>query len=244
MLNNLYGIFGRALVGLKPLIISSQDVSGFITMLSSKALTHINDSYSMILTDESTQTNNLSKLDSKLFIEGISSRNIPPRANVAIAAAVTSYARIHMMDLKLNYDVCYSDTDSIFTTHPLPDHLIGPELGQLKDELAGLIIDKAYFLGIKQYGYAYKDLGGNTLNKSVWAGITRDILSFEILADIANGATHHIVTEKRFFRDFSNLDIAIKPVNIKVTDNREKLLVDNQYYPACINNPSTTILVM
>jgi len=140
MLNNLYGIFGRSLVGLKPLIIEQQDVAPFITLMRSKALTNINDKYAMILTDESTNTDNLLRLDSNYFLESSSSMKIPVKANVAIAAAVTAYARIHMMDLKLNYDVCYSDTDSIFTTHPLgpwqPDHLIGPGLGQLKDELA------------------------------------------------------------------------------------------------------------
>lgn len=145
MLNNLYGIFGRSLVGLKPLIIEQHDVAPFITLMRSKALTNINDKYAMVLTDESTNTDNLLRLDSNYFLESSSSMKIPTKANVAIAAAVTAYTRIHMMDLKLNYDVCYSDTDSIFTTHPLPDHLIGPGLGQLKDELGGIVIDKAYF---------------------------------------------------------------------------------------------------
>ena len=97
----------------------------------------------------------------------LASMKLPVKANVAIAAAVTSYARIHMMDLKLNYDVCYSDTDSIFTTHPLPDHLIGSELGQLKDELGGTVIDKAYFLGLKQYTYTYRGPDGSSIDKSV-----------------------------------------------------------------------------
>lgn len=168
MLNNLYGIFGRSLQGIKPLIINSQDAGKFFTLLSTKSsLTHINDSYAMILTDDSTQNHNLSRLNTRLFEDGANTMNIPPKANVAIAAAITSYARIHMMDLKLNHDVLYSDTDSIFTTHPIPNHLIGPELGQLKDEMAGVVIDRAYFLGPKQYGYTYKDLEGNKVDKSV-----------------------------------------------------------------------------
>ena len=168
MLNNLYGTFGRGLHSIKPLIINSQDALGFFTMLSShSSLTHINDDYSMILTDGTSSSNNISRLNTRLFMDNVSGVSLPPKSNVAIAAAITSYARIHMMDLKLNYDVLYSDTDSIFTTHPLPGHLIGPELGQLKDEMAGVVIDKAYFLGIKQYGYTYKDQAGNKVDKSV-----------------------------------------------------------------------------
>jgi hypothetical protein len=212
-------------------------VMPFLTLLKSKGYTHINDKYSLILTDEQSSHKNLGMLDSKLLRVGSLSRSIPTRANVAIAAAITSYARIHMMNLKLNNDVCYSDTDSIFTTHPLPEYLVGPEIGQLKDELAGLTIDKAYFIGAKQYGYTYTDLDGNRIDKSVWAGVTKDSLPFQTLESVAKGVVHHILADKRFFRDFTNLNIAIKPVTIKVVDKKDKLLVDNQYYPACINNP-------
>ena len=34
----------------------------------------------------------------------------------------------------------YTDTDSVFLQHPLPQKLIGNELGQFKDELKGSII--------------------------------------------------------------------------------------------------------
>jgi len=40
-------------------------------------------------------------------------------SNVAIAAAVTSYARIHMIPFKINPNTLYTDTDSIFTIKPL-----------------------------------------------------------------------------------------------------------------------------
>ena len=170
MLNNLYGTFGRSLQGLKPIIIGENDVAPFLFMMNNKSLTRINDNYSMILSNESANTENLAELSSILVStqpEGIKTKQFPPKANVAIAAAITSYARIHMMDLKLNHDVLYSDTDSVFTTHPLPDHLIGPGLGQLKDEMAGILIDKAYFLGPKQYGYTYRNQEGIQVDKSV-----------------------------------------------------------------------------
>jgi hypothetical protein len=52
-------------------------------------------------------------------------------SNVAIAAAVTAYARIHMIYFKLLPGTVYTDTDSIFTTDELPDQLIGSDLGQI-----------------------------------------------------------------------------------------------------------------
>lgn len=69
--------------------------------------------------------------------------------NVAIAAAITSYSRIHIMDFKLNNDTIYSDTDSIILGNSINSFLIGPELGQMKDELNGEYMTECYVLGIK-----------------------------------------------------------------------------------------------
>jgi hypothetical protein len=62
------------------------------------------------------------------------SRNIP--SAVHIAAAISSYARIIINDYKnIPGNLCVmSDTDSVVLTKPLPDYLLGPELGQLRLE--------------------------------------------------------------------------------------------------------------
>lgn len=39
-----------------------------------------------------------------------------------------------MIKYKLLPGTAYSDTDSIFTTGKLPDHLIGNDIGMMKDE--------------------------------------------------------------------------------------------------------------
>lgn len=54
-----------------------------------------------------------------------------------------------MLLIKLGIKLYYTDTDSFFVDKELPEYLIGKELGQLKDELNGGVIKKAYFLGIK-----------------------------------------------------------------------------------------------
>ena len=71
--------------------------------------------------------------------------------NIAIAAAITSYARMHMAQFKNNpdYNLYYSDTDSIFIEKPLPNDMIGSELGKMKLEY---IFKESIFLASKVYG--------------------------------------------------------------------------------------------
>ena len=49
----------------------------------------------------------------------------------------------------------------------------------MKDELDGLIIEEAYFIDIKKYGYYYFDKDNNRIVRSVIAGVERDSGSFE-----------------------------------------------------------------
>jgi len=60
----------------------------------------------------------------------------------------------------------------------LEDKFIGSELGLMKDELNGLSIKEAYFLGIKKYGYQYYDRNDKLITISVFAGVRRDSLTF------------------------------------------------------------------
>jgi len=70
--------------------------------------------------------------------------------NVAIASAVTSYARVKLYRLmqNINFDVVYCDTDSVFTVKKLET---SKELGALKLECEGT------FLGFKAKCYLIKD---------------------------------------------------------------------------------------
>ena len=54
-----------------------------------------------------------------------------------VSAAITSYARIHMIPFKVDSHTIYSDTDSIFTTKELPSNLIGKEL-ELNNMVIGI----------------------------------------------------------------------------------------------------------
>jgi hypothetical protein len=71
--------------------------------------------------------------------------------NVAIAAAITAYARIHMSQFKNNpnFTLYYSDTDSAYFDKPLPDYMLSDKiLGKMKLEY---ICKNVIFLAPKVY---------------------------------------------------------------------------------------------
>ena len=72
--------------------------------------------------------------------------------SIAVAAAITSGARILMSEFKNqpDFDLYYTDTDSIITNNPLPSDLVGNQLGQFKLEYE---INDAVFLAPKVYGF-------------------------------------------------------------------------------------------
>ena len=163
------------------------------------------------------------------------------KANVAIASAVTSYARINMINLKMkliqmDYEIYYSDTDSLFIDKPLPESFINSDLGGLKDELNGMVINKAYFLGPKKYGYQIKLPDGSFIDRSIFAGITRHSLIFDEIEKLAKGESLNKTKLIQFNRDLKQFKIQIKeniPVHLKKSMNKE--IIDNNYITPSIN---------
>jgi hypothetical protein len=71
--------------------------------------------------------------------------------SIATACAITAYGRIHMTQFKNNSDfnLFYSDTDSVYTDKPLPDHLIDSKtLGKMK--LENVLTDAIFFHSFKK----------------------------------------------------------------------------------------------
>jgi hypothetical protein len=101
--------------------------------------------------------------------------------NIAIASAITAYARIHMSQFKNNdnFNLYYSDTDSIYTDKALPEFLVNNKiLGMMKLEH---IINKAIFLAPKVY---YLE-NGKVIYKV--KGLSHDIeLTFEDFKTLLN----------------------------------------------------------
>jgi len=70
--------------------------------------------------------------------------------SVGIAAAVTSYAQIHMYQFTSRPDAVYTDTDSVCLQHPLPAEFVNNRLGAMKLEarvIEGMFIKpKIYYI--------------------------------------------------------------------------------------------------
>lgn len=235
-LNQLYGYFGRRKTLIETRNVHKKDLNYFYGNYTIFSEIDINKDISTLLMSSNLDYDLINdiKMDSNLNFKS-NFRNV--KSHVGIAAAVTSYARIEMLELKmllikLGIKLYYTDTDSIFVDRELPNYLIGKNLGQLKDELNGKVIKKAYFLGIKKYGYIDSD---NNIH-SVFSGVERDSLSWLEIEQIAKGYTISKLTKPKFFKNLSNLNIQIKqnPV-ICITFQTRKHISNNKYLPIKIN---------
>ena len=242
-LNQLYGYFGRKLDVIETKVVDNEDLLYYFKTRLIESCIPVNDEKTLLLMGKNVNLDLIQKLNEEFqdFRLGIQDSFQHVKANVAIAAAVTSYARMTMIDYKTLPDVkvFYSDTDSMFIDKPLPSNFIGDELGLMKDELKGNVISKAYFLGIKQYGFKYVDKNSNqTITKSVFAGIKRDSLTFNDIEQLACGNTLSRNVDVRFYKSFKDLNITvINNVKIDIKQNCSKLLFKNRYIPVhLINN--------
>ena len=168
LLNNLYGYFGRKQISIITQNVKNDNLKPTLLTRVVKAIININENYSTVLSYSNINYKILSKLNNELN-NNIENFHSPIKSNVAIAAAVTAYARIQMIPYKLDPNTLYTDTDSIFTLTPIDPILIGDGLGQMKDEMNGKVIKEGLFLGPKKYGYWYIDETGNKVDKSVFA---------------------------------------------------------------------------
>ena len=73
------------------------------------------------------------------------------------------------------------------------------------------------------------------VDKSVFAGVPRDSLSYEQIIELSEGKTLKSISRSRFYRSFVNLNIKIKEVSISITKTNDKKLIDNKYMPININ---------
>jgi hypothetical protein len=236
-LNQLYGIFGRRKDIIETINIHRKDLDLYLTTRIIKTIIEINDNKLILLVQSNLNSDIITKLNN-FFETNFINKFVTIKNNVAIASAVTFYARIHMIPYKIDDNVLYTDTDSIFTTKKLNDNLIdNNKLGFMKDELNGKVIKEAYFLGIKQYGYYYLDDNNEIIEKSVFAGVTRNSLTFDEIKQIHNNNTITKTITNRFYKSLTTLNISIKnDIKLIITRTNTKKLVNNNYYPLQINN--------
>lgn len=111
-LNQLYGIFGRKLDLIETKNIYNKDLYQYLNNRIVKNIIHINEEISTILLINNINVDIIRKLNLDLEINLENNISLV-KSNVAIAAAVTSFARIHMMKYKINslaHSIYYTDT--------------------------------------------------------------------------------------------------------------------------------------
>lgn len=159
LLNYLYGGFGMDIN--KP-ITKIVDNETFNEILLTRKITTKKDitdddilvTYSSDLDESVCDSFNIDFIEALKNVKTSTNSNTFKNVSVPIAAAVTSYGRIHITKIKdkiikMGGNIYYSDTDSIVTDIKLPIDMVDPKaLGKLKLEYE---VKRGYFIGAKTY---------------------------------------------------------------------------------------------
>jgi hypothetical protein len=147
--------------------------------------------------------------------------------SIGIASAISAYGRVFMSQFKNNPDInnLYGDTDSLHTDKPLPDYLVGNELGKFKLEhvfkevvylapkvYAGITTDGEYICKIK----GYKDAAN---------------IPFEDMKTLLNKDSNLYLSQEKWYRNFDLSNILVKKevYNLMATQNKRTLV----YFDNC-----------
>jgi DNA polymerase type B, organellar and viral len=192
LLNNLIGRFGMNIYKPKTEIVNSEKLDIIITTREYNSFKELTENdflityYPEISKDicESHDLNYLEVLKSEVNMErGLEAKDV----SLTTAAAVTSYARIYLAEIKLDIldrggKIYYTDTDSIVTDITLKDELVGSGLGQFKLEYK---VKEAYFISAKTYCLVLYD---NT-TKIKAKGLSSSSLNLKDFKDLYKGVT-------------------------------------------------------
>ena len=220
LLNSLYGRFGMNDLFTYTEIISNKDYATFEknSKPSIQDVIDLGKNYLVQLKNPKVDLD--TDLDNSFEVHNVS---------VAIASAVTAYARIHMSQFKNNPllpNLYYSDTDSVYFDGPLPKEFISnTELGALK--LEG-IYDKAIFLAPKLYALKndqetiikIKGLNSESIKNS---NITLESLDLLLTKD-----SNIQIPQSKWHRhlDEGTIKVLEQLYTLKLTGNKRNLIYD------------------
>ena len=148
--------------------------------------------------------------------------------SVSVASAITSYSRIYMSQFKnrLDYNLYYSDTDSIYIDRKLPDEYIGNNLGQFKLEN---IFKDCILLAPKVYG------GLTTDEKLILKikGLTKVVINNEIspcgidkLLLLLHKDKTLVLNQVKSYKDFTkgSINLLEQTYSLVATENNRSLI--------------------
>jgi hypothetical protein len=132
--------------------LNDNELNDYLTKYHVKSIFNIQDNKNLINYD-TRPDEILFNLTENNYDESLIKFNIEKihiNQSISIAAAITSYSRMYMNELMhlKDYEVYYSDTDSIVLDKPLPKEMISNEIGKLKLEYK---VKKDLFIAPKLY---------------------------------------------------------------------------------------------
>ncbi len=170
----------------------------------------INDNIRKLYSDDPLITNNnqtITYSKDQIKKSGLNKKLSTPSA-VHIAAAISSYARIIINEYKnIPGNPCImSDTDSAILQYPLPNYLIGGELGQMK-----LVCKIKHGIFIKKKIYCILTTENKEIIKS--SGIDSSRLNYESFVRLLQGES---LTIERTNFNVNWKDLAINVINSNI----------------------------
>ena len=143
--------------------------------------------------------------------------------SIAIASAITAYARVFMSQFKniSTFILLYTDTDSIFIEGELPDNLIGTELGKFKLENR---YQEIVFLGPKIYSGITHD--GKLITKVKGFKNSRE-LSFDEIKGLLIKDSKLELDHIKWFRTLNKIEMKEHPYSLSMTMNKRIFIYEN-----------------
>jgi hypothetical protein len=234
LMNSLYGRFGMDNKFYDNIIIEDNQLYEFIEKYSINDILQLDNNKTLIsfLDQNKYEDNNFDEITNN-------------KISVPVAAAITSYARIHMSQFKSNnsnFKIFYTDTDSIDIDKPLDNKFIGNELGKMKLEH---IFKEVVFLAPKVYAGTFKHnnellelikIKGFKINKfplshnnKIEIENNNINLSFKKMKELLIKNNNLEMKHEKMFRDFekSNIHLKIQTYNLITTENKRQLIYKN-----------------
>lgn len=152
LLNSLYERIGMNEIHDRTIVLNDNELNDYLTKYHVKSIFNIQDNKNLINYD-TRPDKILFNLTENNYDESLIKFNIEKiyiNQSISIAAAIISYSRMYMNELMhlKDYEVYYSDTDSIVLDKPLPKEMISNEIGKLKLEYK---VKKDLFIAPKLY---------------------------------------------------------------------------------------------
>jgi hypothetical protein len=148
------------------------------------------------------------------------------KTSISIASAVTAYARVEMSKFKNNpdFELYYTDTDSIFIDKPLPDHMVGTRLGQMKLEY---IFKDCVFLGPKIYAGITED--GRRYICKIKGYKNAKSIPLEDMKSLLRKDSNLTLSHNKWFRSLAEGNILIKEqlYELSKTENKRDFIYEN-----------------